>query len=260
MREVTGDEQLVDQVRVWAYLDDIFFFVPPHLMGQAADLVAQRLAQTGYEINIDKIEFWAPHGIPAQLAAEPRIAARWREHGLLVLGSPLTEDIDVDTNGPLPVAIGSEAFRQAVADAVLQKTRLAVELLVALPALATPTAPAVQVAQLLLRLCILPRIVHLLRSSFTDVILNLASDFDVLVHEAFERLVECSFDADSLAGKQLRLPLWAGGAGYTPMRLIAPAAYLGSWMTCLGHVEAVVGGGHLLGEGALAAIANESSR
>lgn len=158
-----------------------------------------------------------------------------------MLGAPLAEDIVADTTMILPIAIGSEAFRQAVADKVLQCTRLAVEFLVALPELATPTAPAVQVAQLLLRMCILPRIVYLLRSSFTDVCLDLASSFAAVVHDALEQLAGCTFDVDSLAGQQLRLPLWTGGCGYTPMRRIAPTAYLGSWMACLGHVEIAVG-------------------
>ena len=83
---------------------------------------------------------------------------------------------------------------------------------------------------------------HLLRSSFTDAFLDLASAFDVVVHEAFEQSADCTFDVDTLAGRQLTLPHWAGGCGYTSMRRIAPAAYLGSWMACLGHVEAAVGG------------------
>ena len=44
--EATGDSQLVDQVRTWAYLDDIFFFVPPHLLKQAARMFGGQYKQT----------------------------------------------------------------------------------------------------------------------------------------------------------------------------------------------------------------------
>lgn len=153
---------------------------------------------------------------------------------------------------PLPVAIGSKAFRQAVATACLQGMEKAINSLVELPKLVSPTTPGVQVSQLLLRMCILPRVIHMLRSSFTDAFLNLVSAFDVLVREAFGRLVACTFGADDLAGRQFVLRLRSGGCGYTSMRLIAPAVgNLGSLLTYLGAVEAAVGRGALLADGAV---------
>ena len=90
-------------------------------------------------------------------------------------------------------------------------------------------------------MCVHPRVIHLLRSSFSDVITNLASSFDVVVRECFEQLVGFHVAVGSSAERQLQLPIRLGGCGLTPMLRIAPAAFLGSWMLCLQRVEQRVG-------------------
>ena len=103
---------------------------------------------------------------------------------------------------------------------------------------------------LLLRMCVHPRINHILRSSYTDVILELASSFDVVVREGVESLIGVQFTEGSVSHRQLQLPIRHGGLGFVPMKRIVPAAFLGSWMQCLQGVERAVGA-PVLGDGAM---------
>ena len=139
------------------------------------------------------------------------------------------------------VPIGTPEYRERICQKALEGTRRATSAVAELPTHATVTAPAVQCGLLLLRMCVHPRVIHLLRSSFSDVIIDLASSFDAAVRAGFEQLVGANVAAGSLAERQLQLPIRLGGCGPTPMLRIAPAAYLGSWMLCLKAVELRVG-------------------
>ena len=165
----------------------------------------------------------------------------WRPDGLLVLGGPVGELENGDFTERAAVPIGTAEYRTRICQQALSGAKRATSLVAALPTRATVTAPAVQCGLLLLRMCVHPRVIHLLRSSFSDVILNLASSFDAVVRDGFERLAGVHVAEGSPAEGQLQLPIRLGGCGLTLMRRIAPAAYLGSWMLCLKAVEQRVG-------------------
>ena len=246
----TGDREAAGAVKVWAYLDDIFLLVPRNQARRALDILFDHLRPTGYETNASKLEAWCPAGLPDSAHADPRLTNAWRTDGLLVLGGPVGQLQDGDFTERAAVPIGTPEFRARVCEAALAGARRATDTIVELPARATVTSPAVQCGLLLLRMCVNPRVIHLLRSSFSDDIINLASSFDVVVREGFERLAGFSVQAGSMSDQQMRLPIRHGGCGLASMSRIAPAAYLGSWMQCLHLVEQRVGF-HVLGEGAV---------
>ena len=77
----------------------------------------------------------------------------------MIVGCPLDELPSQDFGEAEPMAVGTASFRSAVTQAALDSIRTGLAALERLPALSTPTSPAVQVALLLLRMCVLPRII-----------------------------------------------------------------------------------------------------
>ena len=112
--------------------------------------------------------------------------------------------------------------------------------------------PTAQVAGLILRLCVQPRVLHLFRGHYARSLLSLASEFDTMMRTVAAKLW-CTSPAWSQAvDLQVRLPLRWGGMGLRPIAEIAPAAFLGSWAQVLPAVQRLVGGAPLLGPGAAA--------
>ena len=182
---MTGDVAQGSAVRVWAYLDDLFLLVPPNMVGRALDILFDYVRPTGYETNTSKLEAWCPSGRPAPGHTDARLRNAWRDDGLLVLGGPVGELDAGNFSERVAVPIGAADFRQRICAASLDGARKATLATTELPNLATVTAPAVQAGLQLLRMCIHPRISHILRASYTDVSNNLASTFDALVRGGF---------------------------------------------------------------------------
>ena len=110
--------------------------------------------------------------------------------------------------------------------------------------------PTAQVVGLILRLCVLPRVLHLVRGHYARSLTNLASDFDDMMRVVASRLWRTTPNWSSTVQLQVQLPLRWGGMGLRPMREVAPAAYLGSWALVLPTVQDLVGGAPLLGTNA----------
>ena len=168
-------------MRVWSYLDDIFILVPRDLAGKALDLLFQHLEPTGYATNASKLEAWCPQGPPPGDRTDPRMVNAWRPDGLLVLGGPVGELDSGDFSARAAVPIGTTEFRTRICEAALRGAKRAADAVAELPARATVAAPAVQCGLLLLRMCVHPRVIHLMRSSFSDATNALASPFNLVV-------------------------------------------------------------------------------
>ncbi len=111
-------------------------------------------------------------------------------------------------------------------------------------------SPTAQAVGLLLRLCVQPRVMHLLRGHYARSITALADVFDAKMRKVAAKLWRTPPGWPRRVELQMRLPLRMGGMGFRPMRAIAPAAFLGSWAQVLPAVQRLVGGRPLLGAGA----------
>ena len=107
-----------------------------------------------------------------------------------------------------------------------------------------------RVVGLILRLCVLPRVLHLFRGHYARSLTNLASEFDDMLRVAAARLWRTTPNWSPTVEMQVQLPLRWRGMGFRPMREVAPAAYLGSWALVLPTVQNLVGGAPILGAAA----------
>ena len=88
--------------------------------------------------------------------------------------------------------------------------------------------PTAQLVGLLLRLCILPRVLRLFRGHFARSLSQVASDFDTIMREVVAQLCRTPPAWYQRVHLQVGLPLRLGGMGLHPVAEIAPAAFLGS--------------------------------
>ena len=137
----------------------------------------------------------------------------------------------------LPQTIGKLPFRQQTASDALKTSYTAMEALRDLPTLCPTTTPAVQAALLMLRMCILPKATHLLRSLPPEVLEHVATRFDAEVLSTFQHLMQYTLPLSTSEQAQTRMPIRHGGIGLPSVSSTAPSAFLGSWCQVLHEVE-----------------------
>ena len=257
-------------VLLFAYLDDVVLGVPGQHCAAALQILREELAAIRHFPAPHKTEIWSPggHRPPGLLAADD---VAWRPEGLTVLGLPLPPPGPQAGAAPAPPAadaqlrhawedaaaalapgavVGSEAFVAAFVRArVSAAERLAQQALRTVDE-GEAGDPTAQSVGLILRLCVLPRLLHLFRGHYARSLTNLASEFDAMMRVVAARLWRTTPNWSATVEMQVQLPLRRGGMGLRPMREVAPAAYLGSRALGLPTVQSLVGGAPILGPGA----------
>ncbi len=128
-----------------------------------------------------------------------------------------------------PVWIGSSQFHASTSQVIVSQAEAMLDQLDALLGHAPPTAPALTVALLLLRQCIHSRSTYSFRSAYTDTLLQAATTLDSLLQARLRTWLALPRDLPPIATYLLQAPLRHGGLGITPLRALAPEAYMGSW-------------------------------
>ena len=267
VNDLSGPAAAADVLLV-AYLDDVLLGVPAEACAEALRILHEELAAVRHFRSWGKLEIWSPAGIqPPGLPSEA--ATAWRPEGLTVLGLPLPAspssrrgpsepggedaglaeewlDAAAASAGPAAAA-GSERFIESFARARVQAAEHLADLVVRAVDEGEAGDPTAQVAGLLLRLCVLPRVLHLFRGHYARSLLPLASEFDDMMRTMAARVWRTSPNWRRKVELQVRLPLRWGGMGLRPIAEVAPAAYLGSWAQVLPLVQGALGGAPLLG-------------
>lgn len=267
VNDLSGPAAAADVLLV-AYLDDVLLGVPAEACAEALRILHEELAAVRHFPSWSKLEIWSPAGTqPPGLPSEA--ATAWRPEGLTVLGLPLPAspssrrgpsepggedaglaeewlDAAAASAGPAAAA-GSERFVESFVRARVQAAEHLADLVVRAVDEGEAGDPTAQVAGLLLRLCVLPRVLHLFRGHYARSLLPLASEFDDMMRTMAARVWRTSPNWRRKVELQVRLPLRWGGMGLRPIAEVAPAAYLGSWAQVLPLVQGALGGAPLLG-------------
>ena len=185
---------------------------------------------------------WSPRA-----ARPPDVpACTWKEEGFVFLGSPVAgEDEPSAAFLRAGVSLGSNNAMQqhwhAAADgcvALLAKLRHAHSRRAeAGQAQGEAVLNASQLCQLMLRLCVEPKLVHLLRASPPGCLGHGPALMDATLQAAFASITELGpLQPHHL--EQMSLPVQQGGCGIGALSLKHGAAFAGSWALCLAPVLA----------------------
>ena len=242
-----------EPVLLLLYLDDILVAVPAAVAHEVLPLATAAIGDglpgcpgAGLELAPDKSEAWCPAGgvRPLWLPTE----VRWRTSGFVVLGAAVDAAEHPDALLELGLAVGGGAggeaerhWRDAAAVAQRLLGRVA-----ALHSRRTSVGDAqgeavlssAQCAQLLLRFCVEPKLLHLLRATPPRLILAGVSETDAGLQQAFGSFFGMASPPCATLAVQLALPVRHGGAGVGALGLKHEAAYVGSWALCLSAVLA----------------------
>ena len=233
LHDMANPDELHD-IHVYAYLDDVLLAVPSRLAAAALTVATEELRTCGLVLNRDKCKAWSPG--TARPPGNHALHALWEDHGLRILGAPFGGDIAA----PLGTASYVETFLRDRADAALALVRKIGDL----PSQALQPFPAAQLSFALLRACGNTLIGHLLRTLPPEATDGLAHRFDAGVLATFREVGGLDPFTPSQEA-QVRLPLRHGGCALAAATTIAPAAWLGSWLQCLGDVATATALPHL---------------
>ena len=204
IREVMkNDDKFAD---LFAYLDDSQFCIHYSKVKEYFALAEPIFASRGLTLNVKKTEILAS---PALIAAEGK---SWK---------PKEAKLFVEGNKMLGVPVGSDEFIRGYLAEKIEKTRKTVEDIVALG--------DAQISFLLLRVCVPPRMIHLLRNVEPRLTAPFAQQFDAILRSALGRIAQIELEEDSLPWLQARLRLSHGGAGFLCAEWNADIAYAASW-------------------------------
>lgn len=207
---LTAAQESAD-VKITSVADDITITGKPREVFKAFDKLKTDLEAEGIIIKLRKSFCLWPRlsAVPASVSAGARKRGLELKHkAAKILGAFIGDDLD--------------AHRLFVKERLEQATKI-------LDRLRHPVMP-IQLAQLLLRACVLPRANYLLRVSPPAATNAATADFDRrIIAFAIDKL-NLPADCPGQARQQLELPLVHGGFGLRPLRRSAAAAYLSSFL------------------------------
>ena len=226
-------------VLVLVYLDDVVVAVPPELAASVVPAAAAAFGPgldgvrgAGLELEPTKTQLWVPSGVRPPDAPDD---VRWMPDGLVIVGAVvdslsdervvLDAGLRVGAGGALTAHWAEVAGKsQALLDRVLKLFRRRSEIGAAQGEAVLNSA---QRAQLLLRFCVEPSLLHILRATPPGRLSAEVFVQDGLVHAALSELAGVPLHAGMLA--QAALPLKHGGCGVGGLAFRHHAAYIGSW-------------------------------
>ncbi|CAE8603708.1 unnamed protein product, partial [Polarella glacialis] len=239
-------------VLVLLYLDDVVIAVPPALVPLVLPAASAAFGPglggapgAGLELEPTKTEAWCPTGLrPVSLP----LGVKWKATGFVFLGSAV-HDLPVmrglidaglvvgaaaDFNAPALHWASAAAACSSLADRVLALYRRRSEIGIAQ---GEAILNAGQCVQLVLRFCLEPKLLHLLRSTPPDLLTGAVGPVDSLLQSVLAEIGGISrFLPDTSV--QAALPVRDGGCGIGSLALKHHAAFLGSWALCLQPVLA----------------------
>ena len=224
--------------RILGYLDDLLVIGPREQAPQVARLVEESLSEAGLSINWTKSRAWCPNS-----SALPDGMPMPASHGGLVMcGAPtlaavLEEDDDLDWEHACPV--GSDEFVEDWLSSLSTRIDKVLASILALPSAATMGRPSVQVANLLLRQCVVQKVMHVLRLVDPSSTREWARGVDTRIVKAW-----CTLNnSQELSHSQLGLlhaPLRQGGLGILSLESAADAGYAAACFESAGHVRSII--------------------
>ena len=218
-----------------AYLDDVVVGLPPEAAARVPALAAAAFAPVGCQVEQQKTRVWVPEGrCPAECEAW------WSPRGLRFLGAPVAGETPLAALGELGAAVGEAGFVAEFLDQAYDAYQVFVGKVVAATVEADSSWSRVQAGVGLLRLCALPRLLHLFRALPPAATSGLAERADAATLAGYQKLLITNLTT-APQQTQAALPPRLGGCGMVRFQGLRAQAWLGSWLGTLPAVRALAG-------------------
>ena len=225
------------QIVIGAYLDDVLVGLPAAAAARVPELAAETFARVGCVVEQQKTKVWVPAGL-----CPSGCQAWWSPRGLRVLGAPQGTETPLAALGELGAVVGSASFVAGFLEQTLAGYRAFTDKVVEATLEADRHWSRVQGGAGLLRLCALPRLLHLFRALSPDTTASFAEAADAASQAAYERVLTAKLTTASQQN-QAALPTRLGGSGMLRFRNLRAQAWLGSWLGTLPAVRLLAGPG-----------------
>ena len=230
-------EEAEAELVLGAYLDDVLVGLPAAAAARVPGLAAAAFAPLGCAVQEEKTKVWVPNG-----TCPPACAAWWSPRGLRVLGAPAEADTPLAALGELGAVVGDAGLVASFLEQALRGYRAFTEKVVAATLEADAHWSRVQAGAGLLRLCALPRLLHLFRALPPEATEGFAADADAATLDAYERILTAKLTTLPQQ-TQAALPTRLGGSGMLRFRDLRAQAWLSSWLATLPAVRGLAGPG-----------------
>ena len=205
-------EQAEAELVLGAYLDDTLVGLPAGAAAKVPELAAAAFAPAGLTVQPAKTKVWVPSGLcPAGCADW------WAPRGLRVLGAPAEGDTPLAALGELGAAVGDPGLLKDFLGQALTAYQAFTEKVVAAAVEADGHWSRAQVGVGLLRLCALPRLLHLFRALPPESTTELADAADAATLNACAKILKAPLTTPAQQ-KQAALPPRLGGCGWWRFR------------------------------------------
>ena len=228
-------EEAEAAVVVGAYLDDVVVGLPAEAAGRVPALAAQAFAPAGCLVEQQKTKVWVPAGLCPAGCEE-----WWSPRGLRILGAPAEGETPLAALGELGAVVGDAGLVAGFLDQALQGYRKIVGKVVAATVESDASWSRVQTGVALLRLCALPRLLHLFRALPPAATRGFAENADAATLASYEKLLTAKLTTPAQQ-TQAALPTRLGGCGLLRFKELAAQAWLGSWLGTLPADRALAG-------------------
>ena len=170
-------------VVIGAYLDDVLVGLPAAAAARVPDLAAEACARVGRIVEQQKTKVWVPAGL-----CPSGCQAWWSPRGLRVPGAPRGAGTPLAALGELGAVVGSASFVAGFLEQALAGYRSFTDKVVGATLEADRHWSRVQGGAGLLRLCALPRLLHLFRALSPDTTASFAEGADAAVRVGVHRV------------------------------------------------------------------------
>ena len=218
-----------------AYLDDVLVGLPAEAAARVPALAAQAFAPAGCLVEQQKTKVWVPAGLCPTDCEE-----WWSPRGLRILGAPAEGETPLAALGELGAVVGDAGLVAGFLNQALEGYRGFVGKVVAATVEADASWSRVQTGAGLLRLCALPRLLHLFRALPPEATREFAESADSATLASYEKLLTAKLTTPAQQ-TQTALPTRLGGNGLLRFKELAAQAWLGSWLGTLPAVRALAG-------------------
>ena len=218
-----------------AYLDDVLVGIPAAAAARVPELATAAFSPVGCEVEGAKTKVWVPSGVCPDGCTE-----WWSPRGLRVLGAPDEAETPLAALGELGAAVGEPGLVAEFLSQALRGYTAFTEKVVAATEEADAHWSRVQGGAGLLRLCALPRLLHLFRALPPAATRGFAENADAATLAGYEKLLTAKLTTTAQQ-TQAALPTRLGGSGLLRFKELAAQAWLGSWLGTLPAVRALAG-------------------
>ena len=180
----SSKEEAVAAVVLGAYLDDVLVGLPAEAAARVPALAAQAFAPAGCLVEQQKTKVWVPAGLCPTGCEE-----WWPPRGLRILGAPAEGETPLAALGELGAVVGEAGLVDGFLNQAMEGYRGFVGKVVAATVEADANWSKVQTGAGLLRLCALPRLLHLFRALPPAATREFAESADAATLTSYEKLL-----------------------------------------------------------------------